>query len=202
MINDQILVNIIAAVSKNGIIGNRGDIPWHLSEDLRRFKKLTSGHVLVMGRKTFEGLKRPLGGRQLIILSSQDPSCPDNVSRIQQPQSTHYCKTIPEVFEKAQQLNTGHKGSEPLKLFVCGGTSVYKDFLPFADYAHITFLDKEYDGDTIFPPFNICEWRLESEESQELIDYVTKLPVKTKFLKYKKEVKNVLKVPQASRDTG
>lgn len=124
---------LIAAVARNGVIGNAGGIPWYIPEDLRRFKAMTTGHAVIMGRKTWESLPakaRPLSNRLNLVVSSSglSPS---------------------QALKQAQQAE---------QVFVIGGESLYRHFLPMADRLELTLVPLEPDGDVFFPPIDRREW--------------------------------------------
>ena len=129
------MLSIIAAVSRNGVIGKDGMIPWNIPEDLAFFKKLTAGTTVVMGRKTFESIGRPLPGRENIIISSTKRFYGDN------------CTT-------AENFDDALKKSRGKDIFVCGGYSVYKEALRYAERLYITEIEASFDGDTFFPYFD------------------------------------------------
>ncbi len=123
---------IIAAIAKNRVIGNDGKLPWHISEDLRRFKKLTTGHVVLMGRKTYESLERPLPNRRNVVLTA---------------------RSIPEV-ETFRTLATALKALKDEEVvFVIGGGTVFSQTLELADELFLTLVDQEVEGDAFFPPY-------------------------------------------------
>ena len=134
------LVIIAAVAEKDRLIGKGLDLPWRLSEDLKRFKRLTMGHPLVMGRRTFESLVHqfngPLPGRRLIVLTSQGPFAdyPD-------------IETYPDIEAALEAL------AEVDVVFIGGGAAVYEAFLPLADRMELTLVEGDYEGDTYFPPF-------------------------------------------------
>ena len=134
------LVLIAAVAEKNHVIGKEGDLPWHLPEDLKRFKRLTTGHPLLMGRRTFESLVDqfggPLPGRRNVVLTSQGPLAgyPD-------------VETHASTDEAMQAL----EGSE--RIFIGGGEAVYEQFLPHADRLELTLVSGDYDGDAFFPAY-------------------------------------------------
>jgi dihydrofolate reductase len=134
---------IIAAVAANGVIGRGGRLPWRLPADLAYFKGLTMGHAVLMGRKTWESIGRPLRGRLNIVLS-RDPAF-----------SAPGCTVVSNA---AQAL--GAAGTEDV--FVIGGESVYAQMLPSADRLYITRVDEEPPGDARFPPIG-AGWKLVSE---------------------------------------
>lgn len=123
----------IAAMSSNRVIGQNQGIPWHLPDDFRWFKKMTSGHILVMGRKTFESIGKPLPQRQTIVLSRSGFKHPGVL-------------TVPDV----DALNLENDARE---VFVCGGATVYQQLLPRCSDLYLTVLKREVEGDTFFPAF-------------------------------------------------
>ncbi|MCS6856999.1 MAG: dihydrofolate reductase [Sandaracinaceae bacterium] len=135
---------IIAAVAQNGVIGKGGALPWHIPEDLRRFRAITMGHTVIMGRRTFESMGRPLDGRRVIVISRSWEAPPPGVLLARCP-------------EDAIALSQG----VPL-LFVAGGASIYSLFLPLANRLEITWVEQPVEGDTFFSlPISQNEWRIE-----------------------------------------
>lgn len=141
-------IKLICALSKNNIIGLNNKLPWNISEDLKRFKKLTSDNWIVMGRKTFDSIGRPLPNRKNIILSKNlDLKIPGA-----------------EVLHSPQEiLNLYFANNDEKDLFVIGGTFIYELFIKHCDYLNITYVDKEYKGDAYFPEVNWNEWDLIEE---------------------------------------
>lgn len=128
-------------------IGLNNRLLWHLPEDLRRFKRLTTGHCVVMGKRTWESLPvRPLPGRRNIVLTDKPNECFE-------------CSETAYSVEGA--LNLCKASSD---VFVIGGGSVYRQFMPFADRLYITMVDKDYEADTFFPRIDPGEWELIEEE--------------------------------------
>lgn len=149
---------IIAAVAENRAIGKDGDIPWHIPEDLERFKQKTTGHPVIMGRKTFESLPenfRPLPDRTNIVLTRSDMD----------EEGIKVAGSMEEAYSIAEELND--------KAFIIGGASVYEQALPDADEMEITEVKKEVDGDTFFPEFDREEWSEKKREAHEEFDFVT-----------------------------
>jgi len=122
----------IAAMSLNRVIGQGGTIPWHLPEDFKWFKKTTMGHVLVMGRKTFESICKPLPGRETIVLSRGRFSFPG-------------VRTVSDL----RELDLENSRT----LFLCGGAEIYKQYLPLCSELYLTTVKRVVDGDAFFPPF-------------------------------------------------
>ena len=123
----------IAAMSLNRVIGAGNKIPWHLPEDFNWFKQLTTGNVIVMGRKTFESIGRPLPNRETIVLSRSPVSHPG-------------VRTVCDL-EELQSL-AGER-----QVFVCGGAQIYAQVLPRCSDLYLTLVKREVEGDTFFPPF-------------------------------------------------
>jgi dihydrofolate reductase len=150
---------LIAAVAKNGIIGKNNELPWHLPEDLKHFKNLTTGHTVLMGRKTFESivarLGKPLPNRKNIVITRQ----------------TDY-PVSPEVFVY-QDIETAIKNHAEEKIFVIGGAEMYRQTINLADALEITHLDNEVEGDTSFPTIGPEVWQKTGEEKHEGFSFVT-----------------------------
>jgi dihydrofolate reductase len=143
-------ISILAAVAENGVIGRNGKLPWHLSADLRRFKKLTMGHTIIMGRRTWESIYRPLPGRWMIVISRQADYRTgfNNVSTA-------------ESLDEALANATAAGESEA---FVIGGAELYRAALPRADRLYVTRVHADVPGDTQFPLSELDDWRrIESE---------------------------------------
>lgn len=142
-------ISIIVATSKNNVIGRDGGIPWHLSADLKRFKALTTGHPIVMGRRTFESICRPLPGRRNIVISN-------SVNAIEG------CDVIKSVDDLLNDKSLDGM------IFIIGGGEIYKQFLPYAKKVYLTEVETEIaDGDTFFPELNPMEWIEVGRESHE-----------------------------------
>jgi dihydrofolate reductase len=140
-------VAIIVAMTKDRVIGRAGGLPWHLSADLRRFKQLTMGHAIVMGRRTYESIGRLLPGRTTIVVTRQaDFPLPDGAFR-------------------AASLDQGlHCASHDDTIFVIGGGQLYDTALPLATRLYITWVEAEVAGDTYFPEVDFSQWRLTEEQ--------------------------------------
>lgn len=140
------MISLIVAHSKNHVIGNKGDIPWHLPEDLKRFKKLTDGHAIIMGRKTFESIGRPLPNRRNIVITRSDTYSHSGIEVAQ---------SLDEALELAR---------DDSEIFVIGGGEIYKQALTKANKVYATILDTEIEGDTYFPRLNLDDWALTNLE--------------------------------------
>jgi dihydrofolate reductase len=134
-------ITIVAAVADGGVIGAQGRLPWRLPADLARFRRITMGHPVIAGRKTFQSIGRALEGRRMIVLT-RDASF------------------------RAPGVTVAHSAREALRAagagecFVIGGAAVYRQFLPLATRMHITRIHAAVAGDAFFPPVDGSEWRL------------------------------------------
>jgi dihydrofolate reductase len=123
---------LIAALAHHRVIGKDGKIPWHIPEDLARFKLLTTGHTILMGRKTYESIGRQLSNRRTVVLTSQ---------RIDNVETSPSLQAAFEILREEESI------------FIAGGAEVYAQTLPLADKLYLTFIDRELEGDTYFPPY-------------------------------------------------
>ena len=135
------IISLIVAMDRRGVIGLDGALPWRLSADLRNFKAITMGKPLVMGRKTHESIGRPLPGRQNIVLTRQ----------------RDYTAQGCDICHDAEQALAACTGAE--EVMVMGGAALYELFLPRAGRIYLTRVQAEVDGDTWFPPFDASAWR-------------------------------------------
>jgi dihydrofolate reductase len=140
------IVTIIAAIAANGVIGNNNALPWRLREDLQRFRRLTTGHTIVMGRKTFESLGRLLPERTHIIVSRNDAFAPAGC-------------LVAHSLADAFALCSGQD-----EVFVIGGADVYRQTLPCADRLQLTEIHRDFTGDALFPAIVRSDWRETSRE--------------------------------------
>ncbi|HSU57168.1 MAG TPA: dihydrofolate reductase [Candidatus Dormibacteraeota bacterium] len=140
----------IAAMSLNRVIGAGNKIPWHLPGDFKWFKKMTTGHIVVMGRKTFESIGKPLPNRTTLVLSRS----PDQIPGV---------KVIKDLAEIVSYATEGQQ------VFICGGAQVYQKALPMCSDLYLTLVKRTVEGDTFFPPFE-DQFRL-AEMLQENPDF-------------------------------
>lgn len=138
-------VSIIVAIAEGGVIGREGGLPWHLPADLARFKRLTMGHTLLMGRKTYESIGRPLPGRHCIVLSRRRGFRPPGVD---------------VAADWKQALRAAPAGRE---LFVIGGAALYRLALPMARRLYMTRVHAAVEGDVLFPPCDLRQWLLREQ---------------------------------------
>jgi dihydrofolate reductase len=156
-------IRIIVAIASNRVIGAAGHLPWRLPDDMARFKALTMGHPVIMGRATFDSLGKPLSGRTNIVLTRTAglaaPGCRVVGSRA-------------EALEAAGSAET---------LFIIGGASVYQLFLPITDRLSVTWIDRDVEGDTLFPAVDWDAWRV-LETSPAVMDSSGQFP--HRFVEY------------------
>lgn len=142
------MLSIIVAVAKNNVIGKDNQLIWHLPEDLKRFKRLTTNHTIIMGRKTFESLGRVLPNRKHVIL------CNDAEMNIDDENV--------EILDDISKLKK-YKDSEE-ENFVIGGTTIYKLLMPYADKMYVTHINEEFEGDVYFPEISEKDWKMTERE--------------------------------------
>ncbi len=151
-------LSIIVAMDNKRVIGRDNQLPWHLPEDLKRFKQITTGHPIVMGRKTFASIGKILPGRENIVLTKN----PDF-----QSEGITVAKSFDEIVERSK------KGEE---LFIIGGSEIFKTALPHVSKIYLTLIDDEFDGDVFFPEINLKEKFKVAEETAWLISEKSGLP--------------------------
>lgn len=147
---------LIAAVAENGVIGRAGGLPWHLPEDLRHFRRVTTGHAIIMGRRTWESIGRPLPKRRNIVVSRRLAEAPPGVE---------LARDLDEALRMARQTDR-----EPI---VIGGAALYAAALPRATRLYLTEVHRRVEGDTYFPAFDRGEWREVERREGEGATYVT-----------------------------
>lgn len=142
------MLSIIVAVAKNNVIGKDNQLIWHLPEDLKRFKRLTTNHTIIMGRKTFESLGRVLPNRKHVIL------CNDAEMNIDDENV--------EILDDISKLKK-YKDSEE-ENFVIGGATIYKLLMPYVDKMYVTHINEEFEGDVYFPEISKNDWKITERE--------------------------------------
>ena len=142
------MLSIIAAISENNVIGKDNKLLWHLPEDLKRFKTLTTGHTIIMGRKTFESLGRVLPNRKHIILTRDMNYRVDNEA----------VEIIHDISEVQNHIEDKEEN------FIIGGAIIYSQLIDKAQKMYITMIHKKYDGDAYFPKIKEEEWKIVEKE--------------------------------------
>ncbi len=141
------MISIIVAVAQNGVIGHENRLLWHLKEDMRHFRTLTTGHPVIMGRKTYESLGRPLPNRTNVVITRSEDA------RFEGCLTAHSLSGALAMFPADEEV------------FVIGGAQIYSLALPLADRFYLTVIEHDYEGDTRFPAWDASQWRLRSSES-------------------------------------
>ncbi|MGN1329828.1 MAG: dihydrofolate reductase [Clostridia bacterium] len=158
------MLSIIVAKGKNNIIGNENKLVWSLPADLERFKKLTTGHVIIMGRKTFESLGRVLPNRKHIVFTQNPDFTVDNEN----------VKIVHSMLEIKEYIDDNNEN------FVIGGAMIYSLLMPHVTKMYVTEINKDFEGDTFFPKINLDIWQetkrekgIQDEKNKYDYDFVT-----------------------------
>ncbi|WP_210365053.1 dihydrofolate reductase [Bacillus sp. REN3] len=160
------MISLIWAMDENRVIGVDNQLPWRIPEDLKFFKRVTMGHAIAMGRKTFESIGKPLPGRENIIITRDREYAAEGCTVM---------NSVDELFDYADRKRE--------EVFVIGGAEIFKEILPRADRLYLTMIHEQFEGDTFFPVFDIGKWRLESREKGPKNE---KNPYDYEFLIYKR----------------
>lgn len=153
-------ISLVAAVSKNMVIGNNGSIPWNLPEDQQHYRETTMGEPMIMGRKTFESFPRPLPGREHIVLST-------TVEQYDY-ESVFAADSVQNALSLAEEYASEN-------IYVVGGEGVYKSYLPLADEMILSRIPDRYSGDTWFPTWDEAQWQVRERDKRddfEIVYYV------------------------------
>lgn len=142
------MINLIVAKASNNVIGAKNDLIWHLPNDLKHFKNLTSGHPIIMGRKTFESLGRPLPNRTNIVVTRDKDWQAENIEKE---------FSLEKAIESAKKINED--------IYIIGGGNIYKQAMEFADVLYITEVHHEFEGDTYFPEIDEEIWEEVAREN-------------------------------------
>ncbi len=146
MIPNRLLISAIAAMSDNRVIGRENQLPWRLPADLQHFKALTTGHPVLMGRKTYESIGKPLPNRTNIILSRQP--------HFQVPG----CIVVTSFDEALKKISSEHPEKKE-ELFIIGGADIYRQLLPYTHRLYLTIVHHHFEGDAYFPEIDSSQWK-------------------------------------------
>ena len=150
------MINIIAAVAANRIIGSKGKIPWDIPEDRAYFRNLTKGNICIMGRKTYESIGRPLSDRINIVVSSTQSLFSRNLRTV---------RSFDEAVKLARKCAEMSSGAQ--EIFICGGKRIYAEGLEIAERLYLTELDRKYEGDAFFPEFDKSKYELVQQDRRD-----------------------------------
>ena len=159
-------ITLVAAIASNNVIGKENSLPWNIPEDLKRFKQMTSGHTILMGRKTFDSIGRPLPNRQNIVMTKDKNFEQEGIKVI---------NDFDEALELIKESNED--------VFVIGGSKIYELFEPVANSLAITRILKDFEGDAFFPDINWDLWQIEKEENF----FDEKSNIECKLIEYSKK---------------
>lgn len=156
-----IIISAIAAMSRNLVIGKDNKLLWHIPADFKHFKKVTMGKPIIMGRKTYESIGKPLPGRANIVITSKPDEVEGDVVTV---------STIEDALERAKKIAADTDVDE---IFVIGGGQIYEAAMPQVDRIYLTVINQDYEGDTFFPRINPLEWSEEIiETAEEPVSYM------------------------------
>ncbi|WP_188453909.1 dihydrofolate reductase [Virgibacillus oceani] len=163
------MISLLLAMDRNRVIGSENDLPWHLPNDLKFFKEVTTGHIIIMGRKTYESIGKPLPNRKNVVLTKRHTNYPEDIK-------------VMDGLKAVLEWNEKHPSEE---FFIIGGGSIFEQTLPYADRMYITLIDEAFAGDTYFPEFEQDEWKLTTKKKGEKN---VKNPYDYYFLQYDRKV--------------
>ncbi len=149
----NVILSALVAMDVNRVIGKQNQLPWHLPADLKHFKELTTGHIIIMGRKTHVAIGKPLPNRINVILTRDKTF------------NAPHCLVVNSL-EEALQCSASH---EPKEIFIIGGADIYRQFLPYIQRIHLTVVHHAFDGDTFFPELRADVWQ-EGEQEYHAAD--------------------------------
>lgn len=161
------MIAVIAAYAKNKIIGNKGKIPWDIPSDRRRFREITTGSVIIMGRKTYEEIGRPLPDRICVVITSNPYYKADG------------CIMAPSLEEAVAMIQNDARYNN-IDIYICGGAQVYKEAVDMADKLYLSVIDAEYEGDVYFPEYDMEQFeciyseRVEGKNAYTFYEYIRK----------------------------
>ena len=161
------MLSIIVAIAKNNVIGKNNELLWNIPEDMKHFKETTTGHTVIMGKRTFESIGRPLPNRKNIVIAQKDEIFDD-------PNGIEIVNSLEEL-EKYEQSEE--------ECFVIGGAMIYKQLMPKCKKMYITLVEREYEGDVSFPQIDEKMWKKVSETKGKECE---KIGINYKFIEYNK----------------
>lgn len=163
-------VSAIVAAAENGVIGRDGDLPWRLPDDLKRFKALTMGHPIIMGRKTYASIGRPLPGRTSIVLTRNRDFTPDGVITAASLDQALNLARVRETLSRPAAGEAGTGPAGPPQAFVIGGAAVFAEALPRCHRVYLTLVHAAVEGDAVFPLDALDAFSLDAETAHPADD--------------------------------
>jgi dihydrofolate reductase len=163
-----VIISFLVAMDEKRGIGKAGGLPWRLSADLKRFRELTMGHHIIVGRKTFESIGKPLPGRQMIVVTRDESFAPEGC---------FIAHSIPDAIGLARERGEG-------ELFICGGAEIYAQSFRAADRMYLTLVHADSEADTFFPEWDSREW-MEVKSEHRAADEKNQYPFTFKVLEKK-----------------
>ncbi len=164
------IVSMVVAMTRNRVIGTRSALPWYLPEDLRRFKSLTDGHAIVMGRRTFDGLPRVLPGREHYVVTRSEHFMEENPKALGNSHVFAAPDPVSALAMTEERLEL--RGDIPEEVFVIGGGEIFLQLLPYASRLYVTLVKRDVEGDTYFPVIEPDEWTVTSCEEHDGFDFL------------------------------
>lgn len=156
-------ISMIAAMAANRVIGQGNRLPWHLPADLRYFKARTVGHTLIMGRKTYDSIGRPLPWRTMVVITRQEGWRPEGPGK----DSVQVVHSLDEALAVARR---GAKDEAEDEVFIAGGGEIFQQALPLADRIYLTRIEADFPGDAFFPELDAKTWRIVEQEHHDASD--------------------------------
>lgn len=158
-------------MSKNRVIGKDNKLPWNLPEDMKRFRQITSGKIIVMGRKTFDSIGKPLPKRINVVISKSMPVPIETADAKATAPALLIFPELNKALEFSKTLMEDFK--MPDEIMIIGGTTIYEQTISLCDRMYLTILDQDYEGDALFPEFNDEDWKIVETEQHDGFKFVT-----------------------------
>ena len=168
-----VIIAAIAAMSDNRVIGREGQLPWHLPEDLKHFKQVTMGKPVIMGRKTFDSIGRPLPGRDNFVLSRTNLIIHHKAKADGSPGHVQHLAPMHPIQEAIHLAKEIARQEGQIEIMIIGGGEIYREALPFTQRLYLTQVHQTIEGDAFFPALNDHEWKKTATEDHGGFSFVT-----------------------------
>jgi dihydrofolate reductase len=166
------MISLIAAMAKNRAIGKDNKLPWNLPEDLKRFRQITSGKIIVMGRKTYDSIGKPLPKRINMVISKQMEIPEVKLCATEAPPALMVFPNLQTALDMAKNTFIA-EFQIPNEIMIIGGSTIYEQTIGLCDRMYLTILDQDYEGDAFFPEFNEEDWKIVETEQRDGFKFVT-----------------------------